>query len=248
MEKRIFDKKSHIIDGRRAFVYQFGVASMACLLAQFAPINPALADSGKLPKPENVINPDKAMERLLSGNERYVNGVARRHDFSRERDALVGSQNPYAAILGCADSRVSPEYAFDSGRGDLFVVRVAGNYVNDGVIGSLEYSVYKLGVPLLLVLGHDRCGAIGAAIKVEEGREKYPNKIQGISETLVPAVKAARALPGDLMSNSVKCNVLNSVARLKAESKIISNAVAAGRLSVVGAVYRLSSGRVEIVG
>ena len=100
-----------------------------------------------------------ALERLEEGNERYVEGVARRHDFRHEREALRGGQNPYAAILSCADSRIAPEYAFDSGRGDLFVCRVAGNFANDDTIASLEYAVAVLNTPLILVLGHDACGA-----------------------------------------------------------------------------------------
>jgi len=117
------------------------------------------------PKPQNVLSPDASLERLLKGNSRYVDGVALRHDFKHEREALVGGQNPYAAILSCADSRIAPEYAFDSGRGDLFVCRVAGNFATDEMIASMEYAVAVLGVPLILVLGHDKCGAVDAAIK-----------------------------------------------------------------------------------
>ena len=117
------------------------------------------------PKPENVLSPDASLKRLRDGNERYVEGVARRHDFKHEREALAGGQNPYAAILSCADSRIAPEYAFDSGRGDLFVCRVAGNFATDEMVASLEYAVAVLNVPLILVLGHDACGAVDATIK-----------------------------------------------------------------------------------
>ena len=112
-----------------------------------------------------MISPDASLKRLMDGNARYVDGVARRHDFKHEREALAGGQNPYAGILSCADSRIAPEYAFDSGRGDLFVCRLAGNFANDDSIASLEYGVAVLGVPLILVLGHDACGAIDATIK-----------------------------------------------------------------------------------
>src|SRR5215467_7378075 len=112
------------------------------------------------PKPQNVLTPDASLRRLQKGNARYVEGVAARHDFRHEREALAGGQNPYAAILSCADSRIAPEYAFDSGRGDLFVCRVAGNFANDDTIASLEYAVAVLNVPLLFVLGHDNCGAV----------------------------------------------------------------------------------------
>lgn len=105
------------------------------------------------PKPENQLSPDAALKRLLKGNERYVEGVMARHDFKREREALVGGQNPYAAVLSCADSRIAPEYAFDSSRGDLFVCRAAGNFGSDEMTASLEYAVAALGTPLILVLG-----------------------------------------------------------------------------------------------
>ena len=101
----------------------------------------------------------------MKGNKRYVAGESRRHDFKHEREALVGGQNPYAGILSCADSRIAPEYAFDSGRGDLFVCRVAGNFANDDTVASMEYAVAMLGTPLIMVLGHDSCGAVSATIK-----------------------------------------------------------------------------------
>ena len=100
------------------------------------------------PKPQNVLSPDAALERLRQGNARYVEGVSRRHDFKHEREALTAGQNPFAGILSCADSRIAPEYAFDSGRGDLFVCRVAGNFANTETIASLEYAVAVLGMPL----------------------------------------------------------------------------------------------------
>src|SRR5215472_2142002 len=121
-------------------------------------------DTKPPPKPQNVVSPDAALKRLMEGNARYVDGVARRHDFKHEREALAGGQNPYAAILSCADSRIAPEYAFDSGRGDLFVCRVAGNFAGNETIASMEYAVAVLGAPLI-VLGHDNCGAVDATLK-----------------------------------------------------------------------------------
>ena len=116
----------------------------------------------KLPKPQNVLSPDASLNRLLEGNSRYVKEVTLRHDFKHEREALAGGHNPYAAVLSCADSRIAPEYAFVSGRGDLFVCRVAGNFASDELIASLEYAVAVLATPLILVLGHDSCGAVDA--------------------------------------------------------------------------------------
>src|SRR4029453_12633647 len=116
------------------------------------------------PKPENVMSPDASLKRLMEGNQRYVEGVARRHDFTHDPEALAGGQNPFAALLSCAASRIAPEYAFDSGRGDLFVCRVAGNFASNEMLASLEYAVAVLGAPLVLVLGHESCGAVDAAI------------------------------------------------------------------------------------
>src|ERR1700674_4612606 len=124
-----------------------------------------MAKEGKKPpKPQNAVSPDASFKLLVKGNERYVEGESRRHDFKREREALVGGQNPYAGILSCADSRIAPEYAFDSGRGDLVVCRVAGNFAHTETIASLEYAVAMLGTPIIMVLGHDACGAVGATI------------------------------------------------------------------------------------
>src|SRR5438477_7656152 len=125
---------------RRSFI--FAASAIGLLLA-----NGAVAKERKSPpKPQNVLSPDAALKRLKDGNERYVEGVAKRHDFRHEREALTGGQNPYAAILSCADSRIAPEYAFDSGRGDLFVCRVAGNFANDDTVASMEYAVAALSV------------------------------------------------------------------------------------------------------
>ncbi|MFK4581606.1 carbonic anhydrase [Bradyrhizobium ottawaense] len=118
-----------------------------------------------LPKPNNLLSPNAALDRLLKGNDRYVQGASRIDDFRRERPVLVEGQNPYAAVLSCADSRVVPELIFDSGLGDLFVCRVAGNFANEDTLASIEYAVAILNTPLILVLGHDHCGAIKATIK-----------------------------------------------------------------------------------
>src|ERR1700761_9240360 len=134
-------------------------------VAMLAVGSPALAKEKASPKPQNDIPPDAALDRLMKGNARYVEGVAHRHDFKSEREALAGGQNPFAGILSCADSRIAPEYAFDSGRGDLFVCRVAGNFANSDSIASLEYAVAILPTPMILVLGHDACGAVDATLK-----------------------------------------------------------------------------------
>jgi len=200
------------------------------------------------PKPQNVMTPAAALERLLKGNARYVEGVAQRHDFKHERVALAGGQNPYAAILSCADSRIAPEYAFDSARGDLFVCRVAGNFANNESVASLEYAVAELGTPLILVLGHDACGAIAATIKSLKDGTTLPGHLPSLVDALAPAVKAVSQQGGDTLADAIRQNVLDNVKKLSSATPILSAAVEQGKLKVVGGIYRLKDGRVEMVG
>ena len=183
----------------------------------------------------------------MKGNRRYVEGDSKRHDFKREREALVGGQNPYAGILSCADSRIAPEYAFDSGRGDLFVCRVGGNFANSDTIASMEYAVAMLGTPLIMVLGHDACGAIDATIKSLKDNTTLPGHLPSLVASLTPAVKAASGNPGDLLDNAIRQNVIDNVAKLKSAAPILSSAVEQRKLKVVGGIYRLRDGRVEMI-
>lgn len=199
------------------------------------------------PKPQNVLSPDAALKRLMEGNTRYVSGVSRRHDFKHEREALVGGQNPYAAVLSCADSRIAPEYAFDSGRGDLFVCRVAGNFAGDETVASMEYTVAVLGTPLILVLGHDSCGAVDATIKSLKDDKPLPGHIPTLVSAIAPAVKTAAQQSGNALDNAIRQNVLDNVAKLKSAAPILNAAVEQGKLKVVGGIYRLSTGSVELV-
>jgi carbonic anhydrase len=199
------------------------------------------------PKPQNVISPDASLERLLKGNARYVEGVSRRHDFKHEREALAKGQNPYAAILSCADSRIAPEYAFDSGRGDLFVCRVAGNFANTETIASLEYAVAVLNAPLILVLGHESCGAVDAAIKSLADNTTLPGHMPSLVTGVAPAVKAVSQQGGDTLSKAIRQNVIDTVANLTSATPILSAAVEQRKIRVVGGIYRLRDGRVEMV-
>ena len=199
------------------------------------------------PKPGNVLSPDAALKRLQEGNARYVEGLARRHDFKHEREALVGGQNPYAAILSCADSRIAPEYAFDSGRGDLFVCRVAGNFADEDMIASMEYAVAVLAVPLILVLGHEGCGAVEATIKSLKDEKELPGHMPSLVEAIAPAVKAVSKQGGDMLGNAIRQNVIDNVAKLKSTTPLLSAAVEQGKLKVVGGIYRLGDGKVGLV-
>lgn len=199
------------------------------------------------PKPENVLSPDASRKRLMEGNARYVAGVSRRHDFKHEREALVGGQNPYAAVLSCADSRIAPEYAFDSGRGDLFVCRVAGNFANDETIASLEYAVAVLGTPLILVLGHDSCGAVDATIKSLKDDKPLPGHIPSLVAAIAPAVKASSQQSGNALDNATRQNVIDNVNTLKSATPILSAAVEQNKLKIIGGIYRLNTGRVDLL-
>lgn len=209
---------------------------------------PAWAAKSAPPKPENVISSDEALARLLAGNKRYVANTPLPSDFSSTRAALAAGQNPYACILSCADSRISPELCFDSERGDLFVTRVAGNYVTPAILASLEYGTAVLQSPLIMVLGHTRCGAIGAAIKAVKKDQDFPGHIQQLATDLSPAVTAAmKTKPADLELAAVRENVLINVNKLRNATPVLRRRVQDGQLKVVGGVYDLETGQVEII-
>src|SRR5450755_2189579 len=228
---------------RRGVLQLFGAAAAGVALAGAAHAK----DDKKPPKPQNVVSPDAALELLMKGNKRYVEGESRRHDFKREREALVGGQNPYAAVLSCADSRIAPEYAFDSGRGDLFVCRVAGNFANDDTVASLEYGVAVLNSPLILVLGHDSCGAVDATIKSLKDNTTLPGHLPSLVAAIAPAVKAVSQQGGDTLANATRQNVIDNVAKLASATPILGAAVEQKKLKVVGGIYRLKDGRVDMV-
>ena len=154
-----------------------------------------------------------------------------------------------AVIVGCADSRVSPELLFDQGVGDLFVVRVAGNVVSGAgtpVKGSIEYGVAELGVSLVMVLGHSECGALKAAIKHLDDKEPLPGAIGPLINSIRPAVLKAKGRPGDLLDNAIRANVEIGVGVLRSLQPIVAPAVKRGRVKVVGAVYDLRTGGVTL--
>ncbi|NBA94382.1 carbonic anhydrase [Pseudomonas sp. R5(2019)] len=222
---------------RRLFLQLTGITTLATALPTWA----------AAPKPQNILNPDEALERLLEGNARYRAGLTRRFDFHAERSALSLGQNPFAAILSCADSRVAPEYAFDTARGDVFVVRVAGNFLTPESLGSLEYAVMVLGTPLLMVLGHDRCGAVAAAVKAVQDGTRFEGQIQLLADRLTPAVKHSMAVPGDLLDNAIAQNVRDTLRQLQEQSPLLAKAVAKGSLKMVAGIYRLEDGHVDLL-
>jgi len=209
---------------------------------------PAIAASATPPKPENVISPDEALQRLMAGNERYVSNTPIPSNFAATRAALAVGQNPYASILSCADSRISPELCFDSERGDLFVTRVAGNFVTPEILASLEYGAAVLKSPLIMVLGHTSCGAIDASIKAVKNDEDFPGHIQQLATSLSPAIEAAmKKNPKNLESAAVRENVRLNVLALQNSTPILRKLVLGKQIRVVGGVYHLDTGRVELV-
>lgn len=223
-------------------------AAAATVAGAFSPYT--FAKGTSVPRPENVLTPDAAIERLMAGNERYVSGKITAYDYVAARGLLKKAQNPYACILSCADSRVEPSVCFNESLGDLFITRDAGNYVNLDLLASLEYGTVVLGASLIMVLGHTQCGAVKAAIDAEENNTDFPGHIQIISSAIAEPVQKARAknLVGDNLLKAVTIeNVLSNVELLRKSTPLLSRLIKAGKLKVIGGVYNLDSGRVELV-
>lgn len=195
---------------------------------------------------------EAVLARLLEGNKRFVRGELA-HPGRKPEDfaPLADGQLPLAVIVGCADSRVAPELIFDQGVGDLFVVRVAGNVISGAgasVKGSIEYAVAELDVRLILVLGHSQCGAVKSALKHIDANDALPGSIGELVDTIKPAVTAVKGKPGDPLENAIRANVERGVERLKGLQPTLADPVKKGRVKVVGAVYDLRSGKVEVFG
>ncbi|MES2943724.1 MAG: carbonic anhydrase [Pseudomonadota bacterium] len=198
--------------------------------------------------PDNAIGGDAALKRLMQGNERYVSNKPVQRDFSAGRVARTKTQKPIVAILSCADSRVAPELAFDQSLGDVFVVRVAGNIVNDDGLASLEYAVSFLGVPLVMVLGHSNCGAVDAAIKVLKENIVLPGHLPGLIDAIKPAVEKARqSSPEALLPAAIKQNVIHNVERITGSAPVLAGLTQNKTIKVVGGIYDLATGRVSLV-
>lgn len=199
------------------------------------------ADAGAVLTANAVSEP---IARLLEGNERYISGkMMHDHQSVSRRDEVAKGQKPFAVIVGCADSRVPPEIVFDQGLGDLFVVRCAGNVCEDASIGSIEYAVEHLGARLLVVLGHEHCGAVKAAAS---GAAMPTPNLQAIVDHIAPALDHVRpfAVADQLAELGVAANVHQSASDVSSNSPIIHEALANGTLKLIRAVYRLETGEV----
>jgi len=212
---------------------------------------PAAADphAAAAPSGPPSVQPEEALSRLMSGNARYVEGFsAHPHGDGPRRVEVAAGQRPFATILTCADSRVPPELIFDQGLGDLFVIRVAGNVVDDAVLASIEYSVIHLGSTLVMALGHERCGAVKATAEALAGRgspEDADTRIGALAALITPAVRAVPAGAADPLDAAVSLNAAHAAAEIFAGSRPLRTRVLAGQLKIVAARYDLDDGRVS---
>ena len=192
-----------------------------------------------------IVPPAEAMSRLKEGNGRFTNGNLQHPGQTAERRTeLAKTQHPFAAIVSCSDSRVPPEIVFDQGLGDLFIVRVAGNVINDEGLGSIEYTVDHLGTRLILVLGHQSCGAVKAARETIAAKGKAPGHIESLVKAIKPAVEATAK---EDLETTVKANVKNVVQALRSSTPILKAKVDSGEIRVVGAYYSLDTGSVAFL-
>ncbi len=192
---------------------------------------------------------EDALKMLMEGNARFVAGEAEATMSVKERAELAKGQSPYAIIVSCADSRVAPELAFDANPGDLFVIRVAGNIVDDYELASIEYAVAVLKSPLLVIMGHESCGAVDAAVKAEKGEARFPGQIHDLVEAIRPAVRKAmdHTTGDDLLDVAVSENVRLVVDQMENSQPIVGTAMKAGDLKIVPARYDLDTGKVTVV-
>ena len=235
---------------RRHFLSLLGWSGLALALAEMGyPAGAGGAGGGSHGGHAEGMDPEAALKQLIAGNERYVARKARHPNRTvKRRMEIASGQHPFAVILGCADSRVAPEIVFDQGLGDLFVVRVAGNIANDAVIGSIEYAVAHLGSRLVVVLGHEKCGAVAAAVEVAEKGAALPGHLPAVVQPILPAVGAVRDQPGDRLDNAVRANVRLVVGRLRSSEAVLKPMLIDGRIQIVGRRYDLTSGFVDLIG
>jgi carbonic anhydrase len=204
-----------------------------------------IVDSSFAGEPPQV-SPEEALKRLMEGNARFVAGRMTRvapEDVASARHNVATGQRPFAVIVGCSDSRVSPEIVFDEGLGDIFVIRTAGEVVDDAALGSIEYAVEHLGSQLIVVLGHQRCGAVSAAVAGEDA----PRHIATLLKAIEPAVEQTKGEPGDPVENAVHAQAINVAKQLRQAEPILAERVRSGKLKIVAARYDLDTGKVEVL-
>jgi carbonic anhydrase len=229
---------------RRGFIASAATGTAALTVGSDAAM--AASSGPEFPHPKT---PDQAIKILRQGNARYVKGKLELRDFSPVGERVASSQKPFAAIITCADSRISPTLVFDIHRGNLFVSRIAGNTVDAGTLGSTEYAVAVLGVKVVLVLGHSNCGAVKAAIDVANGKTKFPrNKFGAIGTFVNLIVPTVNSIPPSRRSvpRVTVANARNQARLLANKGPIIAPAVKSGKIKVISAVYEIGTGRVSL--
>ena len=227
--------------GRRAFLrLGAGIAAAAAVSGS------AFAAGG----PTTSLTADQALAKLKAGNQRYVSSPqACVADLAKARADVAKHQAPWVTILSCADSRVPPELIFGGQNvGELFIARNAGNMADTATLGTIEYGAAVLGVPLIVVLGHQSCGAVAAACEIVEKNTKFPGSIGPMLEPIIPAALAVKGKPGDFVDNAVRENAMRTASRIVSASNIIADLVKNGKVKVVAARYDLDDGRVEFFG
>jgi carbonic anhydrase len=217
---------------------KFRLTAALFAAAIFCGLSMRAAEHGAAPE---GMSPEQAVSALHAGNDRYVHDHLAPKHFPAERRALTKTQQPYAIVLSCSDSRVAPEIVFDESLGRLFVVRVAGNVIDPVVLGSIEYAAEHLHTHLLVVLGHEGCGAVKATL---DGGVPPPN-IAELTRRIAPAVEMTK---GKGMDAAVEENVRLQMRNALSQSKLLSELAAKGEIKIAGAVYRLESGAVEWLG
>lgn len=221
------------------------LGSMAALAALSSGAVRAEQVSGAAHPVVTQLTPDEALALLEKGNAEFLTDAPyRRTDTRARRLEIAAAQAPFAVLVGCSDSRVSPELLFGRGLGELFIIRVAGNTADLAALGSVEYAVSQLGVPLVVVLGHERCGAVAAALAVVERNATFPGRIGDMVEPIIPAVLSARTDDGILLHDAVIANIERVVVSLRQSSPLLQEREEAGKLRIVGAIYDLDDGRV----
>ena len=213
------------------------------IVAIAAPLLVLAASSGLAVEQRSSVDAAQALKMILEGNQRFIAGKMQHpNETPARRKEIAKGQHPFASVLACSDSRTAPEIILDRGLGDLFVVRVAGNVADQVVIESLDYSVTHLGARLVMVVGHRRCGAVIAAV---EGHDA-PGDVGPMLSELKPAVAAAKDIPGDTVENTVRANVRLIVLKLS-ESPELGAMVKSGELKIVGGIYDLDTGKIEML-
>lgn len=233
---------------RRTMLGLTALTAGAAMVATASPATAAADDSKAMAKP--AMTPDQALAKLIDGNRRFLADQISVADISAKRRLEIAkSQSPFAVLVGCADSRVGPEHLFGGGLGELFIVRTAGNYVDDAGYGSIAYAIAALGTPLIVVLGHERCGAVDAATKLVTDNNQLPPSLTRMVKPILPAVIDARATLGtktDLVDHAIHMNVRHVVRGLRETSDpILAEPLKAGKVKVVGAYYDLDTGAVD---